>query len=318
MPKSWYEVKAAGDVPEIRLYGRIGDYDISADEFVGALVQIKAPTIDLFIDSPGGNAYQGVAIYNAMLRHPASIRATVDGLAASAASVILQGARGGRKMGTGSTLMIHKPWSGAIGGQSMLLKVAEELGKLGDSIAEIYALHAGGKAADWLAAMGDESWYRADEAVAAGLADGTVPTQPKNAVYDFSNLGYRKIPEWLHQVPYAAGRTMSAGNLGQLHTMMAQGDALHTAVCDMGADCPLAVAGARAQREAPRDNAKPTAVPSVEDWPYLEHHGLDGSVDARKLVRALSRAQDLNIRIERREERLAHLKAHARQGGEEA
>lgn len=233
MPRSWYEVKAQGDVAEVRLYGAIGDYDISAEQFVGDLAAIKSPTIDLFIDSPGGNAYQGIAIYNAIMRHPSPIRATVDGIAASAASVVLQGARAGRKMGTGATVMVHEPINGAIGAEADHLKEAEALGKLGNSMADIYAKHAGGSVDQWRQAMKAETWYQANDAVKAGLADGLVQMAPRASLYDFSRFGYKNVPEWIRQMPTGEGKVISSARLSRLRAIV--GD-LQSFMEDMAGD----------------------------------------------------------------------------------
>jgi ATP-dependent protease ClpP protease subunit len=110
--REWYRIENKKDeVARIDIYEAIGydpwfDEGVGAKEFTKELREIKAARIELHINSPGGVAYDGVTIYNALRDHPAYIAVTVDGLAASAASVI---AMAGDKltMNRASELMIH-------------------------------------------------------------------------------------------------------------------------------------------------------------------------------------------------------------------
>jgi ATP-dependent protease ClpP protease subunit len=158
---------------KIFIYSEIGGFfGVWPDEVAAELRSMTGP-IDLHLHSPGGDAFDGVAIYNALRDYDTEtgpVSVIVDGLAASAASVI---AMAGRrvKMKRGSQLMIHDAWGGAIGPAEDMEKMRTFLDKISDSIAEIYASRAGGTADDWRTAMKAESWYRDKEAVEAGLAD---------------------------------------------------------------------------------------------------------------------------------------------------
>src|ERR1051326_7085538 len=83
---------------------------ISAETFVPILDSFKGSTINVRINSPGGDVFEGNAIYNALVRHPAQVIVDVDGLAASAASVV---AMAGSKirMAANSMIFVHEPWS---------------------------------------------------------------------------------------------------------------------------------------------------------------------------------------------------------------
>lgn len=208
--RSWYEVKAATrGMTDIFLYDQIGMFGISARAFVGALNAIKTAAITVYINSPGGSADDAVAMFHALRRHPATVTTVVDGLAASAASVVVQaGAR--RKMMAGSTMMVHSPWSGldaqVVGNATDMRglsdearKQAEYLDKMAANIAAIYVMRAGGTEAHWRAAMEAETWFRAQEAVDAGLADEVVSgagIQNRIGARTFNLAKFRHAPAW--------------------------------------------------------------------------------------------------------------------------
>lgn len=160
----------------MRLYEPIdswgGPFGVSASEFVSALDEVDDSTteIRLHINSPGGEVFEGIAILNALRSHPAKFVAVVDGLAASAASFIAAGADE-VIVGKNAELMIHDASGIAIGDAKVMRDLADRLDHLSNNIASIYAGKAGGTVADWRGAMLAETWYSAQEAVDAGLAD---------------------------------------------------------------------------------------------------------------------------------------------------
>jgi ATP-dependent protease ClpP protease subunit len=168
----------ASDAAVIRIFGDIGDSwwgdSVSAAQFAEDLEEIgKVAQLEVRLNSPGGDMFDGVAIYNTLRNHPAKVTAYVDGLAASAASVIAMGADE-LVMGTGTQLMIHDAWALSVGNADEMRAQAAVMDKLSDAMADIYADRTGGYSADWREAMREESWYGADEAVKAGLADRVV------------------------------------------------------------------------------------------------------------------------------------------------
>lgn len=179
-----------------------GDWGISAKEFNAALAELgDVKEIHLHINSPGGEVWEGVAILNALRRHPATVTAVVDGLAASAASFIAVGADR-TIMGRNTQMMIHDAWGIGIGPAADMRDLADRLDKLSNNIASMYADKAGGDLAAWRNLMLAETWYDADEAVAAGLADeveGTVPADEIVAnAFDlsvFKHPGRAQAPE---------------------------------------------------------------------------------------------------------------------------
>ena len=158
------------DTAELLVYGPIGGWEVDAADVAHRLAATEAETIKVRINSPGGSAFDGVAIMNALTGHRARVIVEVDGLAASAASVI---AMAGDEvvMRPGSELMIHEAHVLAMGEAEDLRKTADMLDKTNASLAQVYADRTGGDTETWREAMAAETWFTADEAVEAGLAD---------------------------------------------------------------------------------------------------------------------------------------------------
>lgn len=180
LQKEWCSIvqnKAAADAPTkavIYIFNEIGYWGTTAQEFVKELMVLDVQQIELNLNSPGGDIFDGVAIFNALKQHQAEVTVIVQGLAASAASFIAQA---GDKiyMAEGSTMMIHDGWGFAMGNEQDFLDAANILGKLSNNIASIYANRAGGTREDWRALMQQEVWYTDQEAVDAKLADEVLP-----------------------------------------------------------------------------------------------------------------------------------------------
>lgn len=163
-----------GSIATIRLYGPIdswgGYWGISTKD-VGQVLDALPDSVTqiiLRINSPGGEVFEGVSILNMLRAHKASVTAVVDGLAASAASVIAAGADD-TVMSPGTQMMIHSPWIFAMGNAGDLRKTADVLDGIESSIVEIYTAKAGEK--DWATMLADDTWLNAAESVELGLAD---------------------------------------------------------------------------------------------------------------------------------------------------
>lgn len=174
---TWYTIKNSADAAEVLVYDEIGFYGVSSAQFAAEVGALDVPRITVRINSPGGDVFAGVAIYNALVDHPAHITTEVDGLAASAASVVLQ-AGDVRIVKPGTQVMVHDAWGLAMGNEADMIEFGGVLGGLSDSIADVYADRAGNTPEAWRKTMRSEQWYSADEAVAAGLAD-SVKTRKK-------------------------------------------------------------------------------------------------------------------------------------------
>lgn len=187
-----------GEIVSDELY----DNDTSAAGFRDSLKQLgDVDTINLHINSPGGSVFEGIAIYNMLKNNPAQINVYVDALAASIASVI---AMSGDNifMPSNSMLMIHNPWTMAMGNANDLRKQADELDRIGELSVTTYLDKAGGKLdADTLhQLMDDETWLTAQEAVNYGLATEVIDDNQMAACADPDFLKqFRNVPTQLAQ-----------------------------------------------------------------------------------------------------------------------
>lgn len=177
--------KQSDGVCAIDVMGEIGDSGWGAECTTAVMVKNqlqaagKAPVL-LTINSPGGDAFEGIAIYNLLRDHPRDVTVNVIGLAASAASIV---AMGGDKitMGESAFMMIHSSWGLVMGNRNDLLEFADMLDKVDTSVAELYARRSGMPVADVLTLMEEETWMTAAEAVKNGFADSTIATKKTNA-----------------------------------------------------------------------------------------------------------------------------------------
>ena len=177
--KTWYAMEQETDAEgvksakaEIFVYDEIGGYGIQATNFIQDLENLgEVEQIDLRISSPGGSIIEGNVIYNAIKRHPANVTVYIDGMAASMASVI---AMAGDEiiMADNALLMIHNPWTVSIGDSEQLRKDAELMDKMKAAIINAYG-RSNYSEEELEELMNSETWFTANEAIEAGLVDGT-------------------------------------------------------------------------------------------------------------------------------------------------
>ncbi|MFE3576894.1 head maturation protease, ClpP-related [Lysinibacillus sp. NPDC059133] len=173
--------KIDASTTEIVIYGDIGEswwYDsISASDIDSLLKDVTTDNITVRINSPGGDAFDGITIYNRLKDHNAKVKIIVDGWACSAASIIAMAADE-LIMNTGSMLMIHNASTGIWGNKEALTKEAELLTKLDASIVDVYLSKAQATKEEIATMMDNETWFTADEAIAIGFASSTVVEDP--------------------------------------------------------------------------------------------------------------------------------------------
>lgn len=190
----WYRIiNATTAAPaQVSIYDEIGFFGVTAADFVKDLAGVGGD-IDVHMNCPGGDVFEGVAIYNALKQRSGSVAVYVDGLAASAASFIAQAASPGRLViAKTASMMIHDAFGMGIGNAVDMRQLADLLDQQSDNIAGIYADRSGKPVADWRDAMRAESWYVGQEAVDAGLADtvqGGPEPEPVKATWDLSIFG---------------------------------------------------------------------------------------------------------------------------------
>ena len=160
---------------ELLIYQDIGEgFFTSGITAQGFLQDLKAlgdiTSLDVRINSNGGSVFDGIAIYNALRRHPAQKNVFVDGIAASIASVIAM-AGDTRTMGEGTFLMVHRASGLAVGNAEDMRSVADVLEGLDGQIADIYSSRTGLDTATITQLMTDETWLNAEDAIGQGFAD---------------------------------------------------------------------------------------------------------------------------------------------------
>lgn len=182
----WFEVKNINETEgEIRVYGEICKWaweefgETSAVTFTRELSKLEnVKKINLRVNSPGGDVYEALAIYNELKRFSSEneieVVAYIDGLAASAASFLILAAKK-IIMGMGTLLMIHNPsvFVGRIGSDEMR-KTADYLDKVRDNILDIYMTKCKLTREEVSNYLNEEKWFDANEAVEAGFADEVI------------------------------------------------------------------------------------------------------------------------------------------------
>lgn len=179
---TWFRIENRAEDTGIYLYDEIGGYGITAASFVAELNAVEGP-LTIYVGSRGGDVFDGMSIYSAIAEREDATTAYVDSLAASIASVIVQAADK-RIMSPNAMIMIHAAQGQMYGDATEMRAMADLLDKTSDTIAGVYAEKNGddGDRERFRALMDAETWFNADEALAAGLVDeiGT-PTKPADS-----------------------------------------------------------------------------------------------------------------------------------------
>lgn len=203
--QSWYAInqQEGSDEAEIRIFDVIGGWGITADQFVGDLKQFAGiKKIHLRLNTPGGEVFDGTAIYNVLRAFPAEVIVHIDGVAASAGSFIAMSGSQVR-MADNAYLMIHNSRGGVMGEADDMRRYADVLEKMNENIAGMYQRKAGKTTKHWRNLMDAETWFTAAEAKAEGLIDyidkSEKPISASNkANFDFAI--YNKIPDPIRKV----------------------------------------------------------------------------------------------------------------------
>ncbi len=187
----------ADEVAEVMLYGLIGsDFfgeGITAKEFRKELKAVKAKVLNLRINSPGGSVFEAAAMLAALDEHPARIEVDIDGIAASAASVLAM-AGDTVRINAAGMLMVHNPHTMVIGGSAEMRKTADLLDSAREQLLDAYGRRKSVDRKQMGAWMDDESWFTGQQAVDAGLADSVTSGAAVAACIVPERLGYRKVP----------------------------------------------------------------------------------------------------------------------------
>ncbi len=170
--QDWFSIKnVSADEASIHIFDEIGFWGTTAQSMVDQLNAITTPKITVYVNSPGGDVFDGIAIHTALAMSKAHVTTFNTGIAASAASYIMM-AGDTIKTARNAMWMLHDASGMCWGNATTMRAEADLLDKLSMNIADMYALQAGGTQAEWFARMENtETWYTGAEALAAGLAD---------------------------------------------------------------------------------------------------------------------------------------------------
>lgn len=180
----------------VYVYDEIGWFGIQAEQFVKDLNAISTPTIHLRINSPGGSVFDGTSMYNAIKQHKSKVVVHIDGLAASIASIVAL-AGDEVRIAENAYLMIHEPWSIAIGDAEDLRKEADLLDKVSGTIAKTYMDKSGKDEEEIKALMKAETWLTGQEALENGFADAVESdTEEENSPSNLFDLSiFNNVPD---------------------------------------------------------------------------------------------------------------------------
>ncbi|HHL2546144.1 TPA: ClpP-like prohead protease/major capsid protein fusion protein, partial [Pseudomonas aeruginosa] len=192
--ESWYSIKALSrGVAEILLYDEIGAWGITAQQFARELKALgDLSLISLRVHSPGGDVFEGTAIYNLLKHHPARVEGYVDGLAASMATVVLMSCDV-IHIPENAMMMVHRPWGIQGGEADDMRRYADLLEKIEGTMVAAYMAKTGKSEEDIKALLKAETWMDGREAVEAGFADQL--TEPLAAA---AQLTSKRMKEFAH------------------------------------------------------------------------------------------------------------------------
>lgn len=209
-----FSAKKTGDSLEMLFYDDIGEGYFGSGITSKAVVQElnaagDVSTINVRLNSPGGDVFDGFAIFNALKRHEARVVVDVDALAASIASVIAM-AGDDIRIAPNAMMMIHNPWTIAAGDSREMRRTAELLDQIQSNLVQAYVDVTGVEGSVIADAMDAETWYTAEESVSAGLAHSVSETELAIAAsaFDPNRFGFKNTPKQL--VAKESGRKPTA------------------------------------------------------------------------------------------------------------
>ncbi len=220
MKSNNYSIRTRAAAPrtaEVFIFGDIGEswYDdsVAAKDFVREIAALDVDSMTIRINSYGGSVSDGIAIHNAIKRHPAHVTVSIEAVAASIASLIAM-AGDQIEMAENALLMIHAPWGVSIGNSAELRQYADMLDTWADAMSVSYAHKTGRDKAEFLALLtdGDDHWYTAEQALAEKLVDSTTAALPAAASARFDLSRFKSLPDAARAGAIAAGAASTKEN----------------------------------------------------------------------------------------------------------
>ncbi len=193
----WYEIKAqADDEVEMLIFDYIGWPFNDSGEVIRVIAEQKGKKITVRINSPGGDVFDALAIYNALTAHDAKVTTRVEALAASAASIILLAGKEVQAY-QNAMLMIHEPLALVVGNQHDMRETADLLAKINENMVDIYAKQSSAGKKEVRDMLKDETWLTAKEAKEKGFIDTIIDGKAAKAAFDLSI--FANVPDELKQ-----------------------------------------------------------------------------------------------------------------------
>ena len=201
----WYDIKAVsatnGGTPtavDVAITQEIGYWGITAKQFIDDMAAYKGVPVNMTVHSPGGSVFDALAMFNYLRNsHGAAVTTHVVGVAASAASFLLF-AGDTRKISAQAFVMVHDIQSLAYGTPGEMQDAVDAMNKIKASLVGMYAQYTGKDQATVEAWMAKDTWFTAEEALAAGLVTEVVDSAPVTATFDFDRLE-ASVPEALRE-----------------------------------------------------------------------------------------------------------------------
>lgn len=183
--KPFFRFEAISSGATLAIFDEIGASGTEAADFRNQLGAVSGSAISLEINSPGGDVFAGIAIYNMLKLSGKTINVRVMGVAASAASLVAM-AGDTIEMPSGTFMMVHNPITAVYGNAERLRETANVLDKIGAELTAIYMRRTGMSEAAMTALLADETWLTADEALAKGFATKVTPGIEAKASFDMT------------------------------------------------------------------------------------------------------------------------------------
>lgn len=247
----WFDISGKDDdVPVIRIYDVIGWPWIDADTFVSELSQIKSERATLKINTPGGDVFDGTAIFNELKNHSTKFDVEIDGLAASMGSLIAL-AGDTVSIADNAWYMIHNPWSFMAGDYLDYRKEADLLERMAESMSRTYVDGSVHESKAIRSMMDNETWLLGEEAVAAGFAD-SVTGEEGNTSAKFNTSVFNNTPDDIQR---------------EAHNYKPAKRDAERALRDVGfsqTEAKAIVAGVKSQRDVDEDECKEIIRKSIQ------------------------------------------------------
>ena len=181
----------------INIYGDITSWpwsesDVSAYNLSKEIEGLDVDNIDVYINSYGGEVAEGLAIYNSLKRHKASVKTVCDGMACSIASVIFM-AGDERVMNNASLLIIHNAWTYASGNAAQLRKEADDLDVISDASVKAYMEHVSISEEELRTLLDEESWISSENALEYGFATTIIGEQKSGKASQSAKMTLKKL-----------------------------------------------------------------------------------------------------------------------------